>query len=186
MTGSLSMVYSLLPDFGYACEVGANDGLFLSNTIDLESKGWYVLCIEPNPGLREAGAANRLLWRSVACAAEDAEDQPFYAIGAKPWASSSALHLSPPHIAMASGETTEHRVTVRRLDRVLEEAGFPRLDFLSIDVEGGERDVLAGFTIERWKPKALVIESLDDTLPTPEGYELIGRVEWDNIYKRSE
>lgn len=32
---------------GFACEVGAGDGIHLSNTHGLELDGWDVLCIEP-------------------------------------------------------------------------------------------------------------------------------------------
>ena len=34
---------------GYAVEIGALDGQYISNTWLLEQNGWTCLCIEPNP-----------------------------------------------------------------------------------------------------------------------------------------
>jgi FkbM family methyltransferase len=167
-----------LPEFGYAADVGANNGTFGSNSLCFEEKGWIVLCIEPNPLLEEDGRLKRRLWRTVACAAEDCEAHPFAAVGGAPYASSSAL------IRAGSPGPETAQVICRRLDRVLEEAGFPRLDYLTVDVESWEDEVMAGFTIERWKPTIIVLESWDDKQSVPAGYERIERRAFDNIYKR--
>jgi hypothetical protein len=48
---------------------------------------------------------------------------------------------------------------VRTLDQVLADAKAPvPLDFVSIDVEGHEVDVLRGFDLQRWRPRLIVIE----------------------------
>jgi hypothetical protein len=45
------------------------------------------------------------------------------------------------------------------LDAILRDAGAPRpLDFLSIDVEGHEIEVLDGFDLAYWRPRLLLIE----------------------------
>lgn len=45
------------------------------------------------------------------------------------------------------------------LDSILAEAGCPtRFDFLSIDVEGHEIEVLRGFDIARWRPRLILLE----------------------------
>lgn len=178
------MLATLLPKFGYACDVGANDGAFNSNTLLLEQRGWLVLCIEPNPLLEPMGRMIRKLWRQVACGAVDEPVREFIAMGDAPWASYSAL-AKPPFGVKAAGEQRMD-VQVLRLDRVLEEAGFPRLDLLTVDVEGWESEVMAGFTIERWKPQIIVLESWGDTLPDPVGYRRQGRYMYDNIYQRDE
>ena len=50
-------------------------------------------------------------------------------------------------------------VPIRTLDSVLEEAGAPkRFDFLSIDVEGHEIEVLRGFDIAGWQPRLILLE----------------------------
>ena len=45
-------------------------------------------------------------------------------------------------------------VSIRTLDSILVEAGSPtEFDFLPIDVEGHEIEVLRGFDIARWRPR---------------------------------
>ena len=47
---------------------------------------------------------------------------------------------------------------MRTLDDLLAEAGNPRLDYVSIDVEGAELQVLSGFNLERHRPPLVLIE----------------------------
>ena len=50
------------------------------------------------------------------------------------------------------------QVPVRTLDSILAEVGFARVDFLSVDVEGAELAVLRGLSIERYRPRLILIE----------------------------
>ncbi len=69
----------------------------------------------------------------------------------------------------------------RTLDDILAEAGAPSpLDFVSIDVETHELDVLHGFDLARWRPRLLLIEDHVTSLATHRyltraGYRLIRR-----------
>jgi FkbM family methyltransferase len=49
-------------------------------------------------------------------------------------------------------------VEVRTLDEILAEAGNPKLDFVSIDVEGLELQVLRGFDLARHRPAVVLVE----------------------------
>ncbi len=52
-------------------------------------------------------------------------------------------------------------VPVRTLDDILDEANAPApIDFLSIDVESHEIEVLNGVTLTRWQPRLILIEDL--------------------------
>ncbi len=44
------------------------------------------------------------------------------------------------------------------LDELLEREQVARIDFLSMDIEGGEAKALAGFDIERYRPELVCIE----------------------------
>jgi FkbM family methyltransferase len=168
----------LLPEFGYACDVGANDGEFFSNSLHFEEKGWLVLCVEPNPLLEPHGRAKRKLWRPVAASDHDGE-RDFVVCGSHPYASTSGFHVP------ATAAEPKYKVQCLRLDRLLEEAGFPRLDFLTMDVELHEPQVLAGFTAERWKPTIIVVEDQSETNTTAiPGYERIHRSEHDTVFRR--
>jgi hypothetical protein len=79
-------------------------------------------------------------------------------------------------------------VPVRTLDTLLEEAGAPRsLDFLSVDVEGHEIEVLSGFDFARWAPRFILLEDHVAHLSrhrfmTPHGYRLVRRTELNGWY----
>jgi hypothetical protein len=50
-------------------------------------------------------------------------------------------------------------VAVNTLDAILAEAKSPRpIDFVSIDVEGHETEVLDGFDLAYWRPRLILIE----------------------------
>jgi FkbM family methyltransferase len=129
-------------------EVGANHPWLGSQTWHLEQRGWRGILVEPLPEhagrLRETRTATVY---AVACSSPQNADKvlPFYADDA-------LSGLDPEKMApWAKPEVIE--VPVRTLDSVLDEAGAPQpLDFLSIDVEGHEVDVLRGFDFARWAP----------------------------------
>ena len=45
------------------------------------------------------------------------------------------------------------------LDKLLDESGVNRIDFLSMDIEEGAPKALAGFDIERFRPELVCIEA---------------------------
>jgi FkbM family methyltransferase len=179
-------VEELFGDFvGHVCDVGANDGHYLSNSLLFEEKGWTVLCIEPNPDLAEIGRSRRKLWLEVAAGAEDSDEHEFGITGASPWASQSCLGVRSRH-GGGGAHPNIVKVKVRTLDRLLDEAGFPKLDYLTVDVEGWEREVMSGFTVERWKPRVIVLEEWTENAIAIPGYEITDRLHYDNLYVRSD
>jgi FkbM family methyltransferase len=56
----------------------------------------------------------------------------------------------------------EIRVSVRRLDTILEQAAPPvdTVDVVSIDVEGYELDVMRGFSPHRYRVRVIILENL--------------------------
>ena len=60
-------------------------------------------------------------------------------------------------------EEPEHEFTVpaRTLSSLLDEAGAPEVDLLSLDVEGYEPQVLAGLDLDRHAPRYILVEIRD-------------------------
>jgi len=162
---------------GYAVELGALDGTYISNTRLLEEKGWTCLCIEPNPRHQEALRRDRKLVLTCACDSEPKVREYMY---------------EPPGIlnntlARFEGDShaSEFPATVLTLDQCLEVVAFPRLDVLSLDVDGIEHRIIEGFDIERWMPKAVIIEYDGDDRLGPflhRGYKQVGVGSDDNRY----
>lgn len=57
-------------------------------------------------------------------------------------------------------KVTEHEVTARKLNSILEEASDPLvIDFLSLDVEGVESTVSSVVAYQKYRFKSIIIES---------------------------
>ena len=69
----------------------------------------------------------------------------------------------------------ERRIPVTTLARVCEQYHVPTIDFLKIDVEGYEREVLEGADWERYRPRVVLVEATKPlaTTPTHEHWESI-------------
>lgn len=144
---------------GYCVEVGAYDGVTSSATLPFELRGWQCLLIEPIPALVEEIRRHRdcLI---VNCAASSAEGEATFYV-ADTVEQMSTLALTPGHldwIREVGGDVHEITVRTATLDRLLGEAGFPTVDFVTIDVEGHELAVLEGFSLETWQPRIVILE----------------------------
>lgn len=79
-------------------------------------------------------------------------------------------------------------ITITTLYEILDQAKAPAvIDFLSIDVEGRELDVLKGLDIERYKPRLILVEYHVYSLElhryfVKSGYKLIRRTKDNNLY----
>lgn len=162
---------------GYFVEVGANAPVEGSQSWQFEQAGWNGVLVEPQPDLAAKLMAKRRA-KVVAAACSSPKNagrlMTLYVLGPH-----SSLN---PELAVTGVEAeTAIKVPVRTLDDILEEAGAPRpLDFVSIDVEGHEVDVLAGFDIGRWRPRLILMEDHITNLEahrsvTRAGYALIRR-----------
>ena len=142
---------------GYFVEVGANDPQNLSQTFHLEEAGWTGALIEPQPALVAALRRQRKAKVfGVACSSPENSGKTMQ------------LHLAgshssfDPRLNVATVATTGAiDVPTRTLDEVLTEADAPvPIDFLSIDVEGHEIEVLRGLGFSHWRPRLILVEDL--------------------------
>jgi len=176
---------------GYAVEAGAFDGVFESTTLDLENLGWEVLLIEPIPDAFEKLLDNRNndYCLQYALGASNVDDVPFEVY--LNWWGASISSLKPDERILkefAPDKKETILVKQKTLDFCLESIKFPKLDILSLDVEGGELEALKGFDIDKWKPTMLIIENIymDAELRNCfKDYTLIDRIVYNDIWVRN-
>jgi len=149
------------PDF--YVEVGMIDGLRFSNSLAFEKIGWKGICVEAHPGYIDLVRANRpnstVIHAAVGASPE--ESATFYA---EPMGAISGL---APRDEQALRDKFDHfdsfskvSVQVVPLSEVLEQQQAPReFDFLSVDVEGTELDVLRGTHLDQWRPRVILVEA---------------------------
>lgn len=142
---------------GFFVDVGANDPKNGSQSWRLEQLGWRGVVVEPQPRLAQRHKEQRsaAVFACVCSSPQNAgKTLPFQVSGIH-----SSLDLNFFVAGMRKQEIIE--VPARTLDDILEEAKAPRpVDFLSIDVESHEIEVLDGATLTRWQPRLILIEDL--------------------------
>ena len=146
---------------GFYVDVGANDPTTDSVTRHFYELGWHGINIEPQLELFEALSAARP--RDVNLnigVGRDAGYLTFHHVPASIGNSTFSEEVADK--LAAQGYSIETRkVGLQRLDRVFEDHVVDRVvDFLKVDAEGLEEEVFAGFDIERWRPRVIVVEGL--------------------------
>jgi FkbM family methyltransferase len=153
---------ALLAPGGVAIDIGANLGEWTVPVARAVGPAGRVVAVEPAPrnaeALAKTLAANALRRvEIVRCALGEDDGTVDFVV---PLVTSSRSDTGTAHIGPAAAGHETMRVTLRRLDGLIAERGFARLDLVKIDVEGHERRVLDGAatTLARFRP-ALVIET---------------------------
>lgn len=159
---------------GYFVELGANDGVSQSNSLNLEiRKNWRGVLVEPSPN-------NFLQCRKLrrkenyyfcnACVGFDYTErfvEMVYAdlmtVGSSvaPDLPDASSHLNSAQQFISDGECMfSFGAVARPLSDLLGEAGAPsRINFMSIDVEGAEMSVLRGIDFEQYTFDYILIEA---------------------------
>jgi FkbM family methyltransferase len=157
-------------DNGIFVEAGANDGQTQSNTAYFaRHRGWRGLLVEPIPELAERCRAGRpeSVVENCALVAFDADGQtvPMTYCGLMSVVDGG---WSDPEAERAHVETgrqiqslTTYRVDVpgKSLSSLLDKHNMTRVDLLSLDVEGFERQALEGLDLKRHRPRFILVEA---------------------------
>jgi FkbM family methyltransferase len=152
---------------GTFIELGAFDGLNQTNTLWLERKGWKGLLVEAVPEFAQACQRNRPLCRVVhaACVApgQDHGEVPIHQVGLMSLVD-GARDADDQERWIQRGEEVQKLVRTRcaaparTLSSIIDEQAVGAIDLLSLDVEGFERQVLAGLDLSRHAPQWLLVE----------------------------
>lgn len=148
---------------GVFVDVGALDGVAISNTLFFEEMGWTGVCIEPHPAFFLKLCKNRpnSICFKVLIGDRQADAVDFY-ITDKGGLSSIIPDFKANTIAWYSERAFEgwHKIQMPMvtLDYLLSMLDMPTVDVVSIDVEAAEKQVLAGFTPSKWNVHLMVLE----------------------------
>jgi FkbM family methyltransferase len=185
---------------GVFVDIGAYDGVTISNTLMLEKdRGWTGICIEPLPDVFDALYQNRSCICVQACIGErDESEVEFLSVQSSSvytrMLSGVLSEYESRHLARVDSEIVDSggsksviRVPMRRLDTLLQEHGIGRVDFLSIDTEGSEVSIIRSTNLSAIGNPCIAIENnyddpAIDLALREQGYRLHTSVEWDRFY----
>jgi FkbM family methyltransferase len=149
---------------GFFVDVGAHHPKRFSNTYALYSRGWRGINIDATPGSMEVFRRLRPRDQNLECGVGNTEgEMPFYEF------EEPALNTFSKARHDQIIETTAYRlkrivpVKIRKLSSILEENLPPSgsIDFLTIDVEGLDLEILKSNDWNRFSPKVVLVEALD-------------------------
>jgi FkbM family methyltransferase len=142
---------------GFFIEVGAFDGRHLSNTLSFEEQGWTGICVEPHPDYFELCRSNRPKSTCVHAACVSNGEPPTTTFLSEPLGILSGVRADatfdlPGRYASRGMIFPGFKIEVRArsLDDIMAEfyPSITFIDFLSVDVEGTEIEVLSGFSLD--------------------------------------
>lgn len=190
--GADEWVLSIFPTStnGFFVDVGCGDGKHLSNTYYLETaKGWRGICIDPLA--RNFESRPRSVVEDSVVYGVDGHVMEFL-VATDPNYSGLVEHLDTRHRTRVLDMEKERRmVKTVSLTTILDDYGAPSfIEYLSLDTEGSEYEILSTFDFGRYRFGAMTIQHNYDeskrwsiyNLLTRHGYVRVKEVRWEDWY----
>jgi len=173
---------------GFFIEVGANDPESGSQTWMLEQKGWSGILVEPQKQFSDQLKSKRPKSQvfCVACGPAGSRGTADLHIPAEGLNGFATLERNADDYGIEY-ERVE-RVELTSLDELCARSGHRgQIDFVSLDTEGTELEVLRGFDLAKHRPALILLEDKGTSMAkhrhlTTHGYKLVKRTQLNNWY----
>lgn len=199
---------------GFFVEAGALDGEYLSNSLWLEEeRGWTGLLIEPDKGnYLDMLTKHRKAWTSNSCLSDTLFPKEFVQVGIRlnreyaghKWDYRGSSYLLGKKL---NARVYDHFFEVADksysvvqcfpLESYLLALNVSTVDFLSLDIQGAEKEVLRNFPWHAFKVRVIVVEIIEDekdydfvSFMESKGYVMVNKKEFtdveDQIYAKND
>lgn len=180
---------------GFFIDIGAHDGITISNSFFFEKyKSWEGICIEPNPTVYKKLVSNRKSVNLNVCIGNEKRKVKFTQIeGYSEMLSGITEKYDDRHVERINnaiikkgGKKKEIEVEMISLDSI-DGLKNKRIDFISIDTEGNEYEIVSAIDFNSMNIKSLVIENnykdyrVKDHLKTF-GFKRIYQLDCDEVF----
>lgn len=155
------------PEGSNFLDIGANDGIFFSNTWDLSLLGWGGCCIEPSPSafplLQKNHSENERVHLFNFGISDSSGTKKFYDssnwLGRTDTPPAALSSLIPEHKNNFYGmQWEEIECEFVTFEAFLEQSPIKKFDFISIDVEGHDYAVLQQIDLDEIGCKLICLE----------------------------
>lgn len=195
---------------GVFVEVGALDGVGASNTFFFEKeRGWTGLLIEPNPieykKLLDSGR-DKSIFENCAISKFESEVN-FLSIGGPCNVLSGIMEFyNPKHLDRINHELSSYagfpeghelhstseviKIQSLKLETLFDRHLMKKIDFVSIDVEGAELQVLESINFDKVDIYCFLIENnygleSETEFLVGKGYRHVGNIQWDAVFVKN-
>lgn len=183
---------------GTYLDIGAHDGITISNSLFFSNIGWKGICVEPNKDVFQKLIVNRpnSICLNV-CVGKNEMVNYRKITGYAEMLSGIVSEYDQRHedrikreISMFGGDYTMEQIESKTIDSILDENNFKKIDFCSIDVEGGEFNILSNSDFSKFDIDIFIIENNYGEnkvreLMESNGYSYIQNVDSDQVFKKN-
>lgn len=176
---------------GYFVDIGAYDGVSTSNSLFFEDLGWHGVCIEPHPEKFQVLKECRRCTCFQFALSDTNKKTPFLKIksGGPDTLSGLVQNSLENQIAKCQLKSNEEfdiiEVECVLFDHIIHKTN---IDYLSIDTEGNELEILKTIDFTKYNIKAITVENnnYDDRFQIffsdKKDYKLVARLGCDEVY----
>jgi len=187
---------------GTFIDIGAHDGVTYNNTYFFEKNlGWKGICIEPHPDVFNQLKNNRHCVCVEGCIYDKSATVKFLKVVSHIGEHTNMLsgileNYDDRHLMRVQSEISEGKgacetieVKCYKINDLLKQQGIKHIDYLSLDIEGGELDVLKSIDYDAYEIDVIDVENNYKTdefekFLTQKGFEKFKTLAWDDIYVR--
>ena len=152
-------------------------------------RGWRTICVDANPYYVDLHKAEGNEIYHYALSNEILHDQDFEIINPDTGyqLAGSALKLRNENLTNAPKKII--KVNVVTLNWLLDFLNIDKVDYISVDVEGWELEVIKGLNTQKYTPKVIVLENFHQESSYPAymksiGYTFLERIYFNDIYTK--
>lgn len=146
---------------GFYIDIGAGHPVYDNVSFAFYLRGWSGITVEPNSWLMQLSEAVRPRDRRIQSLVGAAPGEATYYLVEDFHGLSTTIESNARAAQSEYGKRSQAlRLPVITLQTLCELYAPDTIDFLKIDVEGAERDVLAGGDWQRFRPKVVAVEAL--------------------------
>lgn len=156
---------------GFFIDIGAFDGRYMSNTYVFERSGWQGICIEPHPDVFPLCVKNRPGSRCIkAACTHSSSNRTIRFFAEKTGLLSTTVNSADIHhdirrryerknLPFSGFKITQ--VPAFTVSQIMQAyaPGISRIDFISIDTEGNEEQVVEGIDFSDISARIIVVEA---------------------------
>ena len=144
---------------GYFIEIGACDGKHLSNTFSLEKRGWTGIICEPSNFWLQKIKNRKCILSKKAVFSESGKKLIFNEVPKHPELSGFNDYLDNDNNSKLRKDFSSYEVeTISLNDLISEHVDKKQIDYISIDTEGSEFEILKNFDFKKRNIEVFTIE----------------------------
>jgi FkbM family methyltransferase len=172
---------------GIMIEIGAGPTTSFSMSKAFRERGWRAICVDANPYYVNLHKSEGNEVYHYALSNEILKNQDFEIINPDTPCQLAGSSIKLRNANLINSPKKIIKVDIITLDWLLELLSVDKLDYISIDVEGWELEVMKGFNAQKYNPKVIVLENFlnEDSYikyMNSIGYSFLKKIYFNDIY----